>query len=65
VSNSDRVSLKVYDAVGREIASLVNEYLGAGEYTTRFDATNLSVGVYFYRLKAGSFTQVKKMTLLK
>lgn len=57
--------LKVYDVVGREVASLVNEHLGAGEYTARFDAADLSAGVYFYSLKIGNFTQVKKMLLIK
>lgn len=59
------VSLKVYDALGNELATLVNENKTAGRYTVNFNASNLSSGVYFYKLNAGNFTDVKKMTLLK
>ena len=59
------VQLKVYDALGREVATLVNELKSPGEYTVRFDATELSSGIYFYKLKAGSFVEAKKMIILK
>ncbi|NWG29640.1 MAG: T9SS type A sorting domain-containing protein [Ignavibacteriaceae bacterium] len=59
------VSLKVYDVLGNEIATLVNEKKPAGEYEVEFDASNLPSGIYFYQLKAGSFTETKKMILLK
>ena len=59
------VTLKVYDLLGREIATLVNEEKPAGEYEVEFDATGLQSGVYFYTLRAGSFVESKKLLLLK
>jgi len=59
------VSLKVYDALGREVKTLINEQMNAGVYTVEFDAYALASGVYFYRLQAGSFVEVKKMTVMK
>ncbi len=58
-------TLKIYDAVGKEIATLVNENLGAGSYTVNFSATQLASGVYFYRINAGSFSETKQMVLVK
>ena len=60
-----RVSLKVYDTAGREVATLVNGQQQAGSYEARFDATGLSSGVYFYQLRSGEFTRTNKMVLLK
>ena len=48
-----------------EVATLVDEYREAGIYEVEFNASNLSSGIYFYKLQAGSFVEVKKMTLLK
>ncbi len=62
---SGAVTLKVYDVVGREVASLVNGYQAAGSYNVQFNASHLSTGIYFYSLKAGNFSQVKKMMLVK
>jgi hypothetical protein len=62
---SGSVTLKVYDLLGREIAALVNEEKPAGSYEVEFDASQLSSGVYIYRLTAGSFSATNKMTLLK
>jgi len=59
------VKLVIFDVLGREIASLVNDNMTAGSYTVDFDASSLSSGVYFYRLDAGDFTQTKKMLLVK
>jgi photosystem II stability/assembly factor-like uncharacterized protein len=59
------VTLKVYDLLGREIATLVNEEKPAGEYEVEFDGSNLTSGIYFYQLKAGSFIETKKMILIK
>lgn len=59
------VELKVYDMLGREIAVLVNEDKPAGTYRVSFDGRNLSSGVYFYQLKAGSFIDTKKFVLLR
>ena len=58
-------SLRVYDVLGREVATLVNEELRPGNHTVRFDGTNLATGVYYYRLESGSFTDTKKLMLLK
>jgi spore germination protein YaaH len=58
------VSLKVYDLLGREAATLVNEVKQAGSYSVQFNS-KLASGVYYYTIKAGSFTQSKKMTILK
>ncbi len=59
------VTLKIYDMLGREVATLVNDNLNAGTYDVDFNAVNLSSGVYFYRITTGEFTQIKKMTLIK
>ncbi len=59
------VTLKVYDILGNEVATVVNEQQNAGAYNVTFDATNLSSGVYFYKITAGNFVQMKKMLLLK
>jgi hypothetical protein len=59
------VTLKVYDILGREVATLVNEEKPAGEYELEFNAANLPSGIYFYQLKAGEFTETKKMVLLR
>jgi len=58
-------SLKVYDVLGKEVATLVNEFKNTGSYAVSFNAESLSSGVYFYRLQAGSFVETKKMILLK
>ena len=65
IPKQGKVSLKVFNVLGSEVAELVNEEKGAGSYQVSFDATNLSSGVYFYRIKAGDFVQTKKMILLK
>ena len=60
------VSLKIYDMLGREVASLINNMnLAAGNYTYDFNAVNVPSGIYFYKLSAGEFSDVKKMTLVK
>jgi enterochelin esterase-like enzyme len=58
-------TLKVYDILGREVSTLINEYKPAGKYEIKFNASNLPSGVYFYQLMAGDYTSVKKMLLLK
>ncbi len=60
-----RVSLKVFDMSGKEVATLVNEVKTAGYYTYNFNASNLSSGIYFYSLSANNFTATKKMMLVK
>ncbi len=59
------VSLKVFDILGREVKTLVNEEISAGNYSVNFNGANLSSGVYFYSISAGIFKQVKKLILLK
>jgi Secretion system C-terminal sorting domain len=64
-SSLQTVTLKVYDLLGREVATLVNEEKPAGEYEVEFNAANLPSGVYFYQLKAGELAQTMKMVYLK
>jgi len=59
------VNLKVYDILGREVATLVNEEKLTGNYEVKFDGSNLSSGVYLYRMEAGSFMDTKKLLLMK
>ncbi len=59
------VTLKVYDVLGSEILTLVNEEIPAGSYEVEFDGTGLPSGIYFYRLQAGNFVETKKMVLMK
>ena len=59
------VSLKVYDMLGREVATLVAELLPAGSYSRQWNASNMASGVYFCRLQAGDFIDVKKLVLLR
>ena len=59
------VSLKVYDVLGREVATLVNEEKSAGTYEVEINEASLSSGIYFYNLQAGSFIETKKMVLMK
>jgi hypothetical protein len=60
-----RVALKVYNILGQEVATLVNESLLAGNHAVKFDASRFATGVYLYRITAGSFVSTKKMLLLK
>ena len=62
---SGLVTLKVYDMLGKEVANLVNEQMNSGSYSIDFNAASLSSGIYFYTLKSGSFTETKKMLLVK
>lgn len=59
------VTLKIYDLLGREVKTLVNENRSAGTYEVEFNAFHLASGVYFYRMEAGDFVDVKKLVLLK
>ncbi|MDP1677088.1 MAG: FG-GAP-like repeat-containing protein [Bacteroidota bacterium] len=59
------VTLKVYDAIGREVTTLVNEVKQAGYYSAKFDGNRLSNGIYFYTLRSGTFTETKKLVLMK
>ncbi len=59
------VSLKIYNAIGQEVAELVNREMNAGMQSVNFEASHLSSGLYFYRISAGNFADVKKMMLIK
>jgi hypothetical protein len=62
---SSLVVLKVFDVLGREIETLVNERQNAGNHSVQFNASNLPSGVYLYRLEAGKYRDTKKLLLLK
>ena len=59
------VVLKVFDLLGREIIKLIDETYQAGQYQVKFDASNLSGGLYLYRIQMENYTAVRKMMLLK
>ena len=59
------VTLKVYDVLGREITTLINEEKNVGNYNVKFNSAQFASGIYFYRLQAGDYTSTKKMVLLK
>jgi uncharacterized delta-60 repeat protein len=61
----NHVTIKVYNILGKEIATLVNGEKSAGNYSVQFNGSKLSSGVYLYRMQAGSFVQTKKILLLK
>jgi hypothetical protein len=65
IAHPEFVSLKVFDLLGREVTTIVNEHLTPGIYLKQWNASNLASGIYFYRLKANSFTKTKKLILLR
>lgn len=65
ITESNVVTIKVFDILGKEIATLVNEYKPAGKYVIEFNAAKFASGVYFYKIKSGDFTDTKKMLLLR
>lgn len=65
ISSQQNVTLKVYNILGKEVATLVNEEKPAGTYEVFFNGSNLSSGIYFYKLQSGSFVETRKLTLLK
>ena len=65
IASQEKVSLKVFDLLGREVSTLVNDIQNPGSYSITFNGANLSSGVYFYKLTAGSFTSIKRMILVK
>jgi len=62
---SEFVTLEIYNIIGEEISTVVNDKLQAGNHTYQFDGSNLASGIYMYRIEAGAFHQVKKMILLR
>jgi hypothetical protein len=65
VSSKQLVLLKVYDVLGNEIATLVNEEKQPGTYEIKYDASGLTSGIYFYKLLVGNYNQTRKMILMK
>ena len=65
MSDLEFTSLKVYDLLGKEVVTLVNEKLNPGTYKVEFDAGSLTSGIYFYRLTSGDFTDTRRMMLIK
>lgn len=65
IPGTEFITLKVYDILGREVATLVNEEKPAGSYETQFEGSGLTSGIYFYQLNTGNYAETKKMFLLK
>ncbi len=65
IPKAEHVTLKVYDELGKEVSTLVNENKEAGQYSVTFDGNGLASGIYLYSLRCGNFSQVKKLLLLK
>ncbi|PID59016.1 MAG: hypothetical protein CR986_07265 [Ignavibacteriae bacterium] len=65
LNNENVVTLKIYDVLGKEVTTLVNKLQKPGEYSVKFDASNLSSGIYFYKLNLNGNYFTKKMTVIK
>lgn len=65
IKTDSRISMRIYNLLGQEVAMLVNEFKQAGTYEVNFDASGLPSGIYFYNLQSDNFSQTKKMTLIK
>jgi hypothetical protein len=65
ISQPTSISLKVYDMSGKEVKTLVNRHQTSGSYKIEFDASSLPGGVYFYRMKVGEFSDIKKLIVIK
>jgi hypothetical protein len=65
IPQSSDVTLKIFNTLGQEVSTLLDQNMEAGSHTINFDASELNSGIYFYKLDAGSYSEVKKMTLLK
>jgi hypothetical protein len=65
IANASNVTLKVFDLLGREVTTLVNENKSPGYYEVKFDGSALTSGIYFYRIQCGSFSEAKKFVLMK
>lgn len=65
ITNNCYVIMKVYDILGKELKTLVNEKLQAGTYNATFDGSKFQSGVFFYKLSTGDYTQTKKMLMIK
>jgi hypothetical protein len=65
IPQTEKVKIVIFDILGREVTTLVNELRNAGTYSVKFDASSLSSGVYFYSIQTPNFTETKKMLLVK
>jgi hypothetical protein len=65
IANREQVTLKIYNALGELVETLINENLEAGNYKINFNGSNLTSGMYIYHIQAGSFSASKKMMLVK
>ena len=65
ITESAKISLKIYDVLGREVSVLVHERKAPGSYAVKLDEAGLASGIYLYRLTAGSFVQARKMILAR
>jgi hypothetical protein len=65
VAKEGNVKLTVYNAIGSKVATLVDQYKPAGNYSVQFNGSNLASGIYLYRLESGTFSDTKKFILLK
>jgi hypothetical protein len=62
---SNLITLKIFDLIGREVATLVNEKLQPGTYEIPFSGSQIASGIYFYKLETSNFTDVKRMLMIK
>ncbi len=65
IPSESNVEVKVFNTLGMEVATLLNEHKQAGTHSVEFNATNLSSGIYFYKIVSGNYTDIKKMILLR
>lgn len=65
IPQDGNVRLTIYNALGQEVETIINEYKSAGRYNIEFDANNLSSGIYYYRIESGAFVNIRKMILLR
>lgn len=65
LAKSSFVNLEIYNSLGQKVASLINKKMNSGSYHVKFNASNLSSGIYYYKIQAGEFKSIKKMLLLQ
>jgi len=65
LAKSSFVNLEIYNSLGQKVAALINNKMNPGSYIVKFNASNLSSGIYYYKIQAGEFQSVKKMLLLQ
>ena len=65
IPKNSYVTLKIYDNIGRDVSTLINELKSAGKYSIDFNGNNLASGVYYYKLTSDNFSDIKKMILVK